>query len=110
MVAACVVGAREVEDYVAYAKYFTDPKFFENLLIAAGDELQNNMIIANALDMYDKLYPGNNLTIVLKARYQSLAYVFNVLYNRLFDMKVNGYNIGCISDIAAVLYQYKNQL
>lgn len=97
-------------DYVAYNKYFTDSKFFENLFIASRDELQNNQLIACALELLDKTCPGNQLTIILKAKYQSLSYIYNVLYGALVNVKIAGYNIGYLSDLSAILYQYRNQL
>lgn len=97
-------------DYVAYNKYFTDSKFFENLLIASRDELQNNQLIATALELYDRSCPGNQLLIILKAKYQSLSYVYNVLYGALINVKTFGYNVGYLSDLSAILYQYRNQL
>lgn len=95
-------------DYVEYGKYFSDPKFFENLLIAAYDELCNNTRVRVALELLDLTYPGDNLTVVLKGKYYSLEYIYNVLYNRLLMMKTNGYNIGFLSDLSAQLYQYRN--
>lgn len=97
-------------DYSVYGKYFTEPKFFENLLIAAADELQSNIVIRDALTLYDLQYPGNNLTVILKGKYISLVYVYQVLYDRLTAMKMSGYNVGYLADISGVLYQYKNQM
>jgi hypothetical protein len=97
-------------DYSVYGKYFTDPKFFENLLIAAYDELNNNAIIKSALTEFDLHHPGNNLVVVLKGKYTSLEYIYGVIYGRLSQVKASGYNIGYLSDLSAVLYNYRNQI
>lgn len=97
-------------DYVAHGKYFTDPKFFENLLIAAYDELNNNAVIKQALILFDAQYPGNNLVVVLKGKFISLEYIYMILYNKLLEVKFNGYNIGLLSDLSSQLYQYRNQI
>lgn len=97
-------------DYTVYGKYFTDSKFFENLFIACFDELQNNTLIANALQVYDMYYPGNQLTTILLGKHKSLAYVYNVIYNALYAMKMDNYNVGQLSGISAMLYDYRNIL
>ena len=97
-------------DYTEHGKYFQDPKFFENLLIAAWDELQSNTIILSAISEYDLNHPGNNQVIILRGRYNSLVYVYGVLYNALLTMKMVNYNVGHLSNLSAMLYQYRNQL
>ena len=54
-------------DYSTYGKYFIDTKFFENLLVAAWNELQNNTIIRDALIEFDNKHPGINLVIINRA-------------------------------------------
>lgn len=97
-------------DYEACSKYFLDPKFFENLLQAAYDELNNNIILARALAEYDLNHPGNNLIGILRAKYTNLEYIYTILYDRLLCVKQSGFNLGYLSDISAVLLPYRNQI
>ncbi|MCM1142274.1 MAG: hypothetical protein NC453_27200 [Muribaculum sp.] len=97
-------------DYTVYGKYFVDSKFFENLFIACYDELQNNTVIAQALQVYDMYYPGNQLTTILLGKHRSLSYVYTVIYNALYTMKMDNYNVGHLSGISAMLYDYRNIL
>lgn len=97
-------------DYSKYGKYFTDPKFFENLFIAAYDECINNTIILSALREYDFNHPGDNRVVIMIGKYQNLVYVYQILYNSLYTMKMNDYNVGILSNVSAMLYQYRNQL
>lgn len=93
-------------DYSKYGHYYIDPKFLENIIVAAQDELINNTTIYNALVVYDNAYPGDQNVIKLRIRYNSLAYVYNVLVQKLVNVKVTG-NIGFITDIQYVLASYK---
>ena len=97
-------------DYSVYGKYFQDPKFLENLLIAAWDELKVNTLLLNALTEYDYNHPGDNYTITQKGRYTRLVYVYNVLYTALNNVKYYGYNVGYLSSLSSVLYQDRNIL
>ena len=97
-------------DYEACSKYFLDPKFFENLLQAAYDELNNNIILARALTEYDLNHPGNNLIGILRAKYINLEFIYSILYDRLLCVKQSGFNLGYLSDISAVLLPYRNQI
>ena len=97
-------------DYTKYGKYYTDPKFSENLLIAAYDEYVNNSIIFIALREFDFHHPGDNRIVIMIGKHQNLTYVYQVLYNTLYAMKINDYNVGYLSNITAMLYQYRNQI
>ncbi len=102
--------AQGMIDYGEYGKYFTDPKFFENLLIAANDELQNNMIIQTALMEFDLHHPNIQQIIILKGRYTNLTYAFRVIVNVLNAVKFDGYNISYLSDLSSMIGNYKNIL
>ena len=90
-------------------QYFQDSKFLENLIIAAQDELINNSTIRDALVYYDSSLPGNQNVITLRARYENLVYIYNVLYNKLMNVKMSG-NVGCLIDIQNILGAYRNAL
>ncbi len=97
-------------DYGEYGKYFIDPKFFENLLIAANDELQNNMIIKTALMELDLHHPNIQQVTILKARYTNLEFVFNIIVNTLNMVKFDGYNISHLSNLSSAIGGFKNLL
>jgi hypothetical protein len=97
-------------NYTEYGNYFTDPKLFENLLIAAQDELNNNSILKYALTEFDFNHPGNNSVVLLKGKHTNLEYVYSVICNKLMMVKMDNYNIGYLSDLSTVLYSYRNQI
>ena len=96
-------------DYSIFGMYYNDSKFLENLLIAAQDELINNSTIRDALAFYNASYPGNQSTINLLSRHDSLSRVYSVLVDRLLSVKNTG-NVGYLADIQYVLAAYKNTL
>lgn len=96
-------------DYSENGQYFQDTKFLENLIIAAQDELINNTIIRDSLKFYNYSFPGQIDVIKLVARYENLAYVMNVIYNKLNETKYTG-NIGPLTDIQYILNSYRNLL
>ena len=93
-------------DYTVNGSYFQDPKFLENLIIAAQDELVSNTIIRDALNHYNYYYP-QDATAKLLAKYTGLVYVLNVIYNKLNETKFTG-NIGQLTQIQYVLKDYIN--
>lgn len=96
-------------DYEKYSNYFLDPKFLENLLIVADNELMNNSTVYNALDFYDKCYPGIMEVVSNKTRYAGFVHVYSVLCDRLNILKLTG-DIGCLIDIQYILANYRNIL
>ena len=94
-------------DYTVYGKYFNNSKFLENLLIAAKDELNNNIIIFNSLSFFDIYNPGNQDVINLKILYNNKCFIFQNIVSRLEAVKYSG-NVGYLQDIQYVLGQYRN--
>lgn len=96
-------------DYEKYGKYYLDPKFLENLIITASNELSNNSIVYIALENLDRSFPGNMEIVSNKTRYAGFVQIYSVLLNRLEAVKATG-NIGYLVDIQYVLFDYKNIL
>lgn len=96
-------------DYAQNGQYFQDPKFLDNVIIAARDELNNNTIIRDALKYTDMCFPGDLNRITLLSRYESLVVVFNEIYNRLYRLKFSG-NIGELADLQYIMGNYRNLL
>lgn len=96
-------------DYAQNGQYFQDPKFLDNVIIAARDELNNNTIIRDALKYTDMCFPGDLNRITLLSRYESLVVVFNEIYNRLYRLKFSG-NIGELADLQYIMGSYRNLL
>lgn len=96
-------------DYSIYGRYFLDPKFLENVLIAAQDELNNNAVILESLRFYDLNYPGISDVVKLIGRHTSLVQIFSVLCGKLESIRVTG-DIGVLVDTAYILKPYRNIL
>jgi hypothetical protein len=96
-------------DYSENGQYFQDPKFLENLITAARDELINNTIVRDALRYYNYCFPGQPLVIQELARYENLVVIMEVLYNKLNETKFTG-NIGPLTEIQYVYGSYRNIL
>jgi hypothetical protein len=96
-------------NYSENGKYFQDSKFLENLIIAAQNELTNNIIIRDALRMYTCMFPGYMDAGKLVARYENLSYIMNIILNKLNEVKFTG-NIGVLTDIQRTIGHYKNLL
>ncbi len=96
-------------NYSEYGQYFLDNKFLENAIIAAQDELNYNITLRDALVFYDFNCPGQQNVINARAKHENLVYVFNVILNKLMEVKYTD-NIGAITDIQYVLGSYRNIL
>ena len=94
-------------DYTVYGKYFLEPKFLENLIIAANDELLNKSVILKTLQFYDMNFPGDQLVVYNLTTHAGLVCVYQLLYNRLTILKSTG-DIGCMVDIVHQLKDFKN--
>lgn len=95
-------------DYEKFGIYFQDPKFLENIIIAAREELQSNTVVASALTLMDNTYPGYPEVIKNRSKYERKVYVFEILYRHLMMVKDNYYNIGYLNDVAAILHPFNN--
>lgn len=95
-------------DYGIFGMYFQDAKFIGNLLIIAEKELKDNTVILQALTYYEKDY-SNPDVLYLRSKYTSLVYVYQILVNKLQDVKLSG-NVGCLSNIQYTLGEYRNLL
>lgn len=96
-------------DYAMYGGYFLDPKFLENLIIAAQDELRNKETIYNALRFYDFYHPGSIDVVYNITLYQNLVIVYTAILQRLSSLKYGG-DIGILTDIQYVLRDQKKYM
>ena len=92
-------------DYSLFGSYYEDPKFLDNLIIAANNEWENSQAIYRALKLLDMNAPGDIIVIRNLQRYEILQYIYSVISSRLYAIKMSG-NIGDLTDIAYVLKDY----
>jgi hypothetical protein len=101
---------RGVIDYETYGRYFLDPKFLENLIIAVSNELDINTLYLNAVTFYINnsgvMVPNSGIYIT---HLQSIYYVYNTILNKLLQVRMEQ-NIGCLADTTVLLYEYRNHL
>lgn len=94
-------------NYEEVGKYFLDGKFLDNIIIFTKNELDSNTLYLNAVDYYAKFNPdamAYDIGIQI-SRLQALCYIYNLVYNRLCNVRATG-NIGYLHDIAAFLNIY----
>ena len=109
-------------DYEKHGQYFLDPKFLDNLIIAASNELEINNLLMNALSYYrDGLSSNPDMKAIayLAANgpiinsellhLQALGYIYSTILDRLNWVKVEQ-NIGYFSDVSGLLFSVKNHL
>lgn len=96
-------------DYTVYGNYFLNPKFLENLIIAAQDELRNKSTIADALRYYDFNFPGNIDVIHNCNLHLNLVVIYDHLYQKLTTLKFGG-DIGVLIDIQYVMKDYQKYM
>lgn len=89
-------------DFSVHGKYFQDSKFLENLIIAATDELNNNIAVNTALEFYDMNRPGDMIIIRNRVKHSNLVVIYNAIVIRLNNVKFTG-NIGYLTDLPYVL-------
>ena len=94
-------------DYSKFGRYYLDPKFIGNLLIAATDELNNNSTLSMALEFYDRYNPNDPKIINLLNKHRALTQIFIVIVGKLNDVSLSG-NIGYLTDISCILANYRN--
>lgn len=96
-------------DYEKFGNYFLDAKFLDNLIIAASNELEINMLYLKAVAFYQQYYPMEpNITVHL-THLDSLCRIYNTIIGKLNAVKQTG-NIGYLADMPALLYSYRNHL
>jgi len=89
-------------DFAQYGQYFLNPKFMENVIIAANDCLVEYSTIYQALEFYDYNMPGSMDVLRLKTKYGFLIQIFQVLLNKFGEVKITS-NIGILTDIKYIL-------
>ena len=89
-------------DFAQFGMYFLDPKFMENIIIAANDLMVEYSTIFAALEFYDYAHPGSMDVLRIKTKYGFLIQIFNVLLNKFGEVKMTG-TIGILTDIKYIL-------
>lgn len=97
-------------NYEVYGKFFQDPKFLENLIIAAKGESDVCTIQYMALREYELNHPGIPLTSELVAHYYALMNIYNTLHTQMTLCRNNYYNVAYLTGIAPVLATMKNHI
>ena len=100
---------RGVIDYETCGKYFLDPKFLDNLIIAAYNELEVNTLLLNAVAFYQSNFPYIPNISVQVNHFNCLCKIYKTIYDKLTAIKETG-NIGWLADTSAILYSYRNHL
>lgn len=97
-------------NYESVGRFFIDSKFLDNLIIGVKNELEINTLYCDAVLYYrDNFCPQfPNITIHLN-HLKVLVYVYKVILDRLY-MVQESQNIGYLSDLSALLIQYRNHL
>ena len=96
-------------DFTKWGRYFQDPKFTDNLLIACEAEFNFNTQNVIALKVYDLQFPGSKQVWYNSYVSSVLATCYGTVLNRLQALKMSMYeNIGILTDIPVVLRDYKN--
>ncbi len=96
-------------DYSQFGNYYLDPKFLENLIISANNELTNNIVVARALEFYDINFPGDANVTTNRMKHNGLCNIYSTLLQRLNAVKQTQ-DIGYLTDIQYVLSEYKNYI
>ncbi len=96
-------------DYTTHGQFFLDQKFLDNLIVAADNELSNNVVVSAALEMYDMAYPGHIEVIHNRTKHNNLCHIYNCLLERLQQVKMTG-NVGYLTDIHCVLNGIKQYI
>lgn len=96
-------------DYTEFGKYFLEPNFLANLIIACDNELTNNVVVSQGLELLDLSQPGRIEVIHNRTRYSNLVFMYGVLLERLRTVELTG-NVGVLTDIQYVLNGNKQYL
>lgn len=96
-------------DYEKHGKYYLDPKFLDNLIIAATNELEINSLYYRAVSFYWQYYPQDPLVSSQIAHLEALCFIYSTILAKLQQVKVS-MDIGYLADISVQLYSYRNHL
>lgn len=92
-----------------YGMYFLDLKFLDNLILGISSELDDCTLYYNAVKFYKMYYPDTPNITIRENHLYALCYIYSVILSRLQAVKAYQ-NIGYLSDISALLYNYKSHL
>lgn len=97
-------------NYEKYGMYFTEPRFLDQLLIVAEDEMYNHQTMYQALTLLDQQRPGDIRIITLCSKENRLATVYGIIYSHLKYVKDTGYNISVLPNLTSQIYQFAQDL
>lgn len=97
-------------NYEKIGQYFLDVKFLDNLIIGLKNELEINTLYFNAVSFYkDNCCPNYPNIIIHINHLNGLIKIYSIILDRLYMVQEYN-NIGYLSDLSAVLFQYKQFL
>lgn len=96
-------------NYEQIGHYFLDLKFLDNLIEGIKYELEINTLYFNAVSYYKNICPGYPHLIIHLNHLSALCTVYQTVLDRLY-MVEEYQNIGYLSDLSALLNQYRNYL
>ena len=96
-------------EFEKYGQYFLDLKLLDNLIIGISNELDDYSLYSAAVSFYKQYYPMTPNITVRENHLQTLCYIYNIILTKLQYVR-NTHDIGYLSDISALLYNYRNHL
>lgn len=97
-------------DYEKYGRYFMEPRFLEQLIVTARDEMENHRVKYTALKEFDNAHPGDIRVVTICAVESRLVCAYETIYYYLKTVRDSGYNISCLTDLVAQIYQYRQDI
>lgn len=98
-------------NYEKYGIYFMDPRFIDNLIIAAEDEMTNHMYKAQSLYMFDMANPGIQKVIALQAFEARLWSAFTIIWQHMSYIKNTNYSdISQLPNLTFAISQYAQDI
>lgn len=96
-------------EFEKYGQYFLDLKLLDNLIIGISNELSDYSLYSTAVTFYKSYYPMTPNITVRENHLQALCYIYSVILSKL-QLVRSTQDIGYLSDISALLYNYRNHL
>ena len=96
-------------EFEKYGQYFLDLKLLDNLIIGINNELDEYSFYNETVAFYKQYFPMTPNINIKENHLQILCYIYRTILYK-FQMVRNTQDIGYLSDISALLYNYRNHL